>query len=168
MIGDKLFDCQEMFRHACAFAETADLATGKFEHDTADISWYTTPAAVNSAFACEVYLKALLNFYDIEQPKKHKLRDLYDLLPEKEREFVKGSTINQTGRWTNLWGCELLDNISEAFVKWRYIFERDWNKEGSVIMETSFLTAFRNSFREACCQLFFGMTWEKYKTNINF
>ena len=33
MIGNKIFDCQEMFRHACTFCECADMALDKLQHD---------------------------------------------------------------------------------------------------------------------------------------
>ena len=172
-----MFDCREMFRHACAFAEVADMATEKFEHDTADISWYTTPAAVNSAFACEVYLKSILKYKGIiyetvktdKSGKKHKksihdLKKLFELLPEWEREWVKAAaTHNNAGQWYDVFGREILANISQAFTGWRYIYEVDFTKTCSVGIDSGFLTAFRNALREASCQLFFQMTWEEYK-----
>ena len=79
-----LFECQKMFRHACAFAECADMAEAKFCHDTADIEWYITPSVVNSAFACEVYIKALLQFYDIQ---------FMNLLPPKKDMRSKNYTV---------------------------------------------------------------------------
>ena len=88
VVDRKLFDCQEMFRHACTFCECADMTASKHHHDTADIGWYTSPAVINSAFACEVFMKAILNFRDITPPRSHKLRDLYEALPEKERGFL--------------------------------------------------------------------------------
>lgn len=164
MIGDKLFDCREMFRHACAFAETADLATGKFKHDTADIDFYVIPSAVNSAFACEVFLKSILKYSDIDFTKQHDLKELFELLPERIKTFVKDTAaVNYGGNWTNWAGFEYLDNVSKAFVDWRYCYEMDWGKFMSVHMETGFLIAFRNALREASCQLFFQMTWEEYK-----
>lgn len=167
-----LFDCQRMFRHACAFAECADLALKKFRHDSADIEWYATPAAVNAAFACEVYLKALLKYNDIPVKKEHRLKELYELLPEKTREWIKLMVMNNHGgRWKDAFGYDLLDNISDAFLNWRYIYEGKETRNGKRIERTSFhidmsfLTVFRNTLREACCQLFFGKTWEKYSAN---
>lgn len=161
MIGNKQFDCPEMFRCACAFAEVADMANEKFCHDTADIEWYTTPGVVNAAFACEVFLKTMLKIHDIEV-KKHELKALYDLLPEHEREWIKMATINNCGQWTDICGREILAEMSDAFVKWRYVYEINIFKEGSIRCDYGFLTAFRNALREACCQLLFGVTWKKY------
>ena len=169
MIGEKTFDCQEMFRHACAFAEVADLATEKFKHDTADIDFYVIPSAVNSAFACEVFLKAILKHSDIGITKQHDLKELFELLPERIKTFVKEtSSANYGGSWTNWIGYEYLENVSKAFVEWRYIYEVDFTKIGSVGIDPGFLVALRNALREACCQLFFGMNWEEYKTNNIF
>ena len=161
-----LFDCQQMFRHACAFAEVADMAEAKFCHGTADIEWYSTPATVNSAFACEVFLKALLNYHDIPLKRQHKIKELYELLPDKLKAVVKQTTIaNYGGMWEDAFGHELLDNISDAFVDWRYSYEIVGTKRASMQINIGFLTDFRNALREACCRLFFGKTWEEYLTN---
>ena len=164
MKNDKLFDCRQMFRHACAFAEVADLAMEKFRHDTADIEWYTQPATVNSAFACEVFLKALHRFYDIAPKNQHSLRELYEQLPEKPKEWIKLTTMNNCGgMWEDGFGFDLLDNISDAFVKWRYSYETVGKKRASMQINIGFLTAFRNALREACCREFFKITWDEYK-----
>ena len=158
---DKQFTCQQMFRHACTFAECADMAEEKFCHDSADLGWYTTPATVNSAFACEVYLKAILLFYDIPVKKEHKIKELYAMLPDRIKEWTKLAVTNGDERiWRDVFGRELLENISDAFVEWRYIYE---HIEGTHSIEMGFLTTFRNVLREACCQLFFRVTWEEYK-----
>ena len=160
-----LFDCQQMFRHACAFAEVADMAEAKFCHDTADIEWYSTPATVNSAFACEVFLKTLLAFYGIDfkkllkQKDRHKLASLFDLLPEDAEERIKQATVLcYGGSWRDAFGFDQLEKISDAFVKWRYSYEQ----EGSIRVDIGFLTSFRNSLREACCLRLFHMKWDDY------
>ncbi|MBQ7903188.1 MAG: hypothetical protein IJ362_05605 [Oscillospiraceae bacterium] len=163
MIGDKSEDCREMFRHACAFCECADMAFEKFKHDTADIAWYTTPAVVNSAFACEVFSKALMEYYNISVKKAHGLKDMYEKFPQELQDWIKIRVLNNYGSWENMWGFPYIDNISDAFVKWRYHYEHDWNKSASMYIETGFLTVYRDVLREACCQLFFNKSWEQYK-----
>ncbi len=166
MTNYKLFDCQQMFRHACAFAEVADLALKKFRHDSADIEWYAEPATVNSAFACEVFLKALLLYHDIPQRKEHKIEKLFDLLPFDPKDFVKRTTmISYGGMWKDAFGRELLENISDAFVDWRYSYETVGKKRASLQINIGFLTAFRNSLRELCCREFFNKTWDEYSAN---
>ena len=164
MTGFKLFDCQQMFRHACAFADCADMAEAKFRHDTADIEWYTTPAIVNSAFACEVYLKAILLYNDIKTPNTHELKELFDLLPEDIRCFVDPEVWNTVRIMPeDPLGRSQIELISNAFNEWRYSYEIIGKKRASMSIDRSFLKAFRDALREACCRLFFKTTWEEYK-----
>ena len=163
MIGNKENDCKEMFRHACAFCEVADMAMEKFHHETADISWYVDPAEVNSAFACEVFLKAILKWNDIEQKKVHKLKDLHELLPAKVQEHIHYCVLNEHGSWTNAMGQNLLELVSDDFGRSRYLYEHDLHKQGSVRIYTGFLEMYRNILRDVCCQLFYGITWDEYK-----
>ena len=165
MTGNKHFDCQEMFRHACTFCECADMALDKFKHDTADIGFYVSPATINSAFACEVFLKAISTYQDKKIPRSHKLRDLYEALSNELKEFIKHEVSGgYPDMWTNLLGQDYLDNISDAFVEWRYNYEHDWRKDGSTMhIEVGFLNRFRDTLREICCRMFFAVTWDEYK-----
>ena len=163
MIGEKNFDCHEMFMHACTFCECADMAFQKKTHDTAPIGFYDMPALVNSAFACEVFLKTILKWYDIQPPKSHKLKDLYEVTPENVRAFIKPTLLNNFGEWTDWLGREHLENFSNAFQDFRYIYEYDFTKNGSLYIETSFLIVFRNALRDCCCRVIFGIGWEEYK-----
>lgn len=166
MTENKLYDCQEMFRVACTFCECADMAQEKFQHDTADIGFYNTPSIVNSAFACEVFMKAILKFKQIKTPKTHKLKELYDTLPDELRERIKQNvSCGCLGIWRDCFGLEYLDEISNAFVEWRYSYEHDWSKCGSMKIHTGFLNRFRDTLREICCEMFFDITWERYKRN---
>ena len=164
MIGEKGFDCHEMFMHACTFCECADLASQKGKHDTAPIGFYYIPADVNSAFACEVFLKTILKWFDIKIPKSHQLKDLYEATPEKIRAFIKPTVLNNYGgRWLSDWGIEHLEILSNAFYDFRYIYEYDFRKNGSLHIETGFLIVFRNTLRDCCSRLLFGIPWEEYK-----
>ena len=163
MTGNKLFDCQEMFRHACTFCECADLAQNKLQHDTADIGFYASPAVINSAFACEVFMKAMLLYYGEPTRKMHKLKNLYEALPDEVREWVKSVTsMNCRDLWVDSFGFEILDQVSNAFVEWRYIYEHNWSKGATVHIDIGFLNRFRDALREACCQMLFGTTWQEY------
>jgi len=163
MTNNKMFDCQQMFRHACAFADCADMAEAKFRSDTADIEWYTTPAIVNSAFACEVYLKALLLFHDIKNKREHALKNLYDMLPDRIKDFIVPTVLKACGTWTDPFGFEQIDLISNAFKEWRYYYEDLGSTRTAISINRSFLKAFRNALREACCEQFFSKTWEEYQ-----
>ena len=169
MTGNKLFDCTEMFRHACTFCECADMALEKNMHDTADIGFYTSPATINSAFACEVFMKAILRFQGIKEPRTHKLRVLYDLLSDELKSQIKQSVSGgYRDMWSNTWGKEYLDEVSEAFVDWRYSYEHDWTKDGcTMYIDIGFLNRFRDTLREICCQMLFAVTWKEYKGSKN-
>ena len=156
------YDYKQLFRHACSFSDCADFAMKEFDPRIVDVEWYTTPATVNSAFACEVYLKALLLYYEIPSKKQHELKELYDMLPDKTKEWIMLTVTNNYGKWKDSSGFDLLDGISNAFVEWRYNYEYVPQKTCSLQNNTSFLTVFRNTLREACCNLFFGKTWEEY------
>lgn len=93
----------------------------------------SAPLMVNTAFACEVFLKGLLIAHGVDykkllkQRKGHGLKALYDLLPkEKYKEFLKIS------------GKDTFDKKLEAhsndFVNWRYYIENP----GEYIMEPFF------------------------------
>ena len=169
MTGNKIFDCQEMFRHACAFCECADMALDKFKNDTADIDFYVSPVTINSAFACEVFLKAILTYQDKKTPRLHKLRDLYNALPKELKKLIKCEVSGgYPDMWTNFSGQDYLDNISDAFVEWRYNYEHDWRKDGCTMhIEIGFLNRFRDTLREICCRMFFGVIWDEYKGGDN-
>ena len=163
MIGEKGVDCHEMFMHACTFCECADLATQKGKHDTAPIGFYYIPADVNSAFACEVFLKTILKWYDIKPPKSHKLKDLYEATPENVRAFIKSTVLNKYGKWNDWLKREYLEMLSNAFHDFRYIYEYDFTKNGTLRIEAGFLFAFRNALRDCCCRAIFNIGWEEYK-----
>lgn len=163
-----LFTCQQMFRHACAFSDCADFAMKELDIDNTNVEWYTTPAIVNSAFACEVYLKTLLLFYNIPAKKEHKLKELFEMLPENDKECIKRETvINYGGRWMDGFGLERLAYISDAFVKWRYNYEYVPEKMGSMQIDVGFLDAYRNTLRDVCCIRLFGTKWVEYTRQIN-
>ena len=159
-----LFTCQQMFRHACAFSDCADFAMEKFDSGKTEVEWYTTPATVNSAFACEVYLKALLVFNNICMKKEHRLKELYELLPENDKELIKQETLTKYPvGWKDGFGLERLEHISDAFVKWRYNYEFVPEEMGSMHIDIGFLSAFRNTLRDVCCFRLFSIKWDEYK-----
>lgn len=160
-----LLDCQQMFRHACAFSDCADFAMKEFDPGITNVEWYTTPAIVNSAFACEVFLKTLIQYNNIPLKKEHELKELYELLPEDDKEWIKQETlIKYPVGWKDGFGIERLLNISDAFVKSRYNYEYVPKKRGSMQIDIGFLNAFRNTLRDVCCFQLFHVKWDEYKS----
>ena len=160
MLGEKRLDCQEMFCHACAFCECADMAMKEYCHKSASIELYVVPAFVNSAFACEVFLKALLKYFDISYKNEHKLKALFEMLPMDLSCLIYLQVYSHCGKG---WNMETLENLSDAFVRHRYIYEVDRRKTPIINYDTYSMTVFRDILREACCEIFFGITWEIYK-----
>lgn len=51
----------------------------------------------------------------------------------------------------------LLDDASEAFVYWRYIYEK---QDGSI--NINFLIGLRSLLREVCCKKFYNKSWNEF------
>ena len=133
----------EMYSTGCEFSNCADLC-----YNMQIESLCVIPVIVNAAFACEIFLKLLLRQNQVEYNRVHKLKDLFDILPDNIRENIKTATIEKYGQWKNIWNIELLDNISNAFYEWRYNYEHDWSKSAVMKIETGFLMAFKDSLKE--------------------
>ena len=124
----------------------------------------TVPDIVNSAFACEVFIKSLLVYYGvrIEDIKRsgHGLVGLWTTLKNKDVELTNavGSSILAYFN-TNCedFFAEMLGHISDAFETWRYIYEG----HGATI-NRNFLCVFRDCLRNACCMKLYNMTWNEF------
>ena len=53
---------------------------------------------------------------------------------------------------------EMLNDISNAFEYWRYIYEK---QEGRINL--NFLVGFRDLLREVCCNQLYGKSWSEYE-----
>lgn len=102
---------------------------------------------VNSAFLCEVFIKSLLVHHGktVEEIHGHELYKLW--AKYKELDIEGASNVEQTVK--NVFNSkndnkfdECLKNISDAFFKWRYIYE----KHGATI-HIQFLRIFREELR---------------------
>ena len=156
-----MFDCMEMFDHACAFCECADITLDKSRQDWKNMGLLVS-VGVNSAFACEIFLKMLLKFNEIENAKGHNLKSLFELLPNNLKEQIK-RYLETVRLWKDGFGRENIDNISNANQKWRYVYEHDYKKGALVIIDCGFLNIFRDLLREICCKQLFNRTWEEYQ-----
>ena len=139
----------EMYRTGCEFSNCADLCYNMQIESSCII-----PVIVNAAFACEIFLKLLLRQNQIEYNRVHKLKDLFDILPDNIRKNIKTATIKKYGQWKNIWNIELLDNISNAFYEWRYNYEHDWLKSAVMKIEIGFVMAFKDSLKEQFNDIF--------------
>ena len=172
MIGNCVADAKRMFKHACAFSGCANFCKSEswnIEHRLPD---YSVAGIVNSAFACEVFIKSLLVFNgvpieDIVDDKKrgvHKIADLWKMLETKDpstTNFAKQKMLELFSETRNSSFYEMLDNISDAFVYWRYIYEKSSGK-----IHLNFLTLFRTLLQELCCEKYYGMTGSEYTKGV--
>lgn len=76
----------------------------------------TIPIITNTAFACELFLKAMLQKNNITV-KSHKLIDLFDKLPKDVKNNIIGTREDKIF-------IDELNSISSVFEEWRYIYER--------------------------------------------
>lgn len=163
MIEEVSLDPHRMFRHGCAFADCAKYCETEPNNIKYRTQSHTVSGIVNSAFACEVFIKTLLVFHGTsfeELNRFHKLETLWSKLKTKDCRTT--SLVEQrvqewfNSKTENLFD-KLLSEISDAFVYWRYIYEKD---SGS--LNLNFLRYFRELLREVCCSQLYGKTWNEY------
>ena len=147
-------DAFEMFRTGCNFSDCADLCLKEQDRAPESNLAYITPAIMNAAFSCEVFLKLLLQHEGKDIHKIHKLNDLYAKLSEDIQMELKEKTILRYGKWSDIGGRPYLEQISNAFVECRYSYEHDWTESAIMQIEVGFLIEFKNSLKELCSDLF--------------
>ena len=103
-------ECNERDRKA----QEADLF---FESD----AFYAFPAIVNAAFACELYLKALIAKTQGSQATGHSLSDLFERLTAEERTALRKEYAARSQYSMEI--DEVLRIHSKSFADWRYAFE---------------------------------------------
>ena len=147
-------DSLEMLRTGEQFFKCANLCIEKGNEMSYACMNCVTPAAVNAALSCEIFLKLLLYLHEIEYPKEHRLKELFKELPRVIKENIKADTIKRYGSWENLWGLAHLDNVSNTFNDWRYNFEHDFSKERMMRLEMGFLFALMETLKDECNKYF--------------
>ncbi|EAE8422331.1 hypothetical protein A0006_13595 [Listeria monocytogenes] len=161
-----LLDSCRMFEHACAFVDCAKYCEIEPNNIEYRMQSHTVSGIVNSAFACEVFIKSLLVFHGmtVEKLRGHNLKKLWDefkaedcetacLVEERMRGWFNSENENMFD--------ELLDNVSDAFEYWRYIYEK---QDGNINL--NFLRGFRDLLREVCCNKLFGKSWNEYIKDV--
>lgn len=167
MTGNKLFDACRMFKHACSFVDCATFCEREPKNIQTGVMSHMVACIVNSAFACEVFIKALLIYYGNTVDEIHG-HEFYKLWAKyKEIDIGSASNVEQTVK--NIFNSknenmfdDCLRNISNAFYEWRYIYE----KHGATI-HIQFLRIFREALREFCCEKFYNKTWSEYINHQN-
>lgn len=107
----------------------------------------TFPFIVNKAFACEIYLKLILKAQkDKEEKDEHNLNNLAKEIAI-DIEFKKYLLLNRL-QLSDQEFEEYLNNISNAFIIWRYIYEKK-----NIKIMIGFLNSFCNFLDEYCKKL---------------
>ena len=155
MRSERRKDVTEMFLHACSFVDCVE----HYEHAEPNAmhraTWCSTPKMVNTAFACEIFLKALLVFNNIEYKHAHNLEKLHNLLPAEYQQHIEQGIVARYGKTTDAFGIPYVRRISDTFNDWRYSFERT-----RLSIDISVLRTFCETLRELCCQKLYGASWE--------
>lgn len=156
-------DLEHMFRHACAFVDCAEACELEPNHIKFRTKSHLTADMVNSALACEIFLKVLLvlNGTDLKTLKRiHELNKLWSRYKESDKKSALYIEIYINNQWfgaKNKPFNNLLEESSRAFVDWRYIYEFV-----RIDIHYNFLRGFRSILREICCHKVYGNSWQDY------
>ena len=159
---------QRMFRIACSFAEIAHLCEIEEMSHSLPMDSYSIPGIVNSAFACEVFMKSLLVYQgaslkEVKYPK-HYLDKLWTRFKDKDpisASYIENQVSRQYGHEDTNRFNKKLHEINNAFQDWRYKYE----KEKKLPMDRNFMRYFCISLRDKCCVLYYNQTWDEFVSN---
>lgn len=157
-------DLKHMFRQGCAFvdcAQACELESNLIKVRTAS---HFTANMVNSALACEIFLKALLVFHGIKLEELKRIHGLnclwerYKVLDQQSANKIKEFINSEWFDSKNEQFDRMLNESSRVFVDWRYVYEY---KEATI--NPQFLRGFRRILRDISCQKVYGISWEEFK-----
>lgn len=140
-------DRVEILIQANAFSQCADMLQER-SRNYADVDSFMLyrPAIVNCAFACELYLKALL--FNQGKLRLHRLDKLWERLPQEMRTRLENELSEQYGASQDAFGIPYIKQIANAFQSWRYSYE-----SSNLGIETGFLFAFRDVLQRECVRI---------------
>ena len=116
-----------MFSQAASFAASAALLMKNIRVDRSGANQFGTPFVVNMAFAIELYLKTLACIQG-ESLSGHDLLKLYNAMPESARRAAEAHMAEgraMYGLVPSVTFASALSKARNAFVEWRYSYERD-------------------------------------------
>ena len=160
---EPILNCQDIFFHACVFADCADFCFQYKKGDWAEYlqTGYYIPQITNAAFACELFLKSILRKRKVSYNNTHALKGLFLLLPDDIKQRIEKTLKITFGEsLIDQFDEEYMEAISNEFQEWRYAFEK-----AVISCPLDFLMAFLNVLRNECCEILYDKTWEEYKGN---
>jgi len=117
-----------MFSQATSFANASNLIFEKNLKSLPRNPQGITPFVVNAAFSAELYLKCLHKIHG-DPSETHSLTILFRQLPNKTKDRVNKLKKLLEGQYEverNLLFKDHLKPVSNAFVNWRYIYEKNF------------------------------------------
>ena len=148
---------QLMLEQANSFYVCAKMCGNKMKKLEGSIDIYATPMIVNLSFACEVYIKTLLDYLENGSKKSHKLNELLEALPDEKKSRILKEVEEKHGALSDAFGIQVIDTVADAFAKWRYSYE-----VSRVSCDIGYLFALTEAVRNMCCETIYGLSWEKY------
>ena len=120
-----MIDFVGMYNNACAFYDCAEICRQKAESGQSyECLSLNTPAIVNCAFACEMFLKLLIKANTGDYKKIHDLDKLFKLLPQDIQERLNKEVYYKTGMIRDAFGIPMIKKVAKHFNEWRYSFEK--------------------------------------------
>lgn len=114
-----------IYNNACAFYDCAQMCIQKADDGQPyEYLRLHTPALVNCAFSCELFLKLLIESVGKDYGKIHDLDKLFNLLPQDMQERINKNTYYKTGMFKDAFGIPMLKKVANSFNEWHYSFEK--------------------------------------------
>ena len=140
-----------MFQNANIFKLCAYRSIGEIENDnkikiisSGNILTLKAPTIVNIAFACELYLKAILLEQGAGIPETHELDFLYGQLSQQRRTQIRKACGKKKEEFE-----QLITEYSKLFVQYRYSFDYEDKPNPKII----FLLNLTDTLQEMCKQI---------------
>lgn len=122
---------------AKGFLSAADVVRQVGKRDGLKLfTYYAYPLSVNAAFACELFIKALLSLEGTEYGRLHCLSDLFSELSHNTKTRVEKELAKSGSKDTVE---ELVKTYNNAFVEWRYPFDPENETKALTMVWSDFL-----------------------------
>jgi len=189
-MAENIKECDFMFRQACAFAECGKHCEIELLPFSMRKSNFIIAGMVNSALACEIFLKTLLYYYTNSHQDGHELSELWKKLQGENKKIADEisaavDSFYSTSQSNIVERVLEIKNISNTFSYWRYIYEHlqysetvlelkqkrsngiELNDKEKKQLETyasdpNFVRIFREVLKAKCCEILFDCSWDEY------
>lgn len=161
--GNKMDKTDSMIRTARGCMHAYEILSKRFENATSDLQQgkpvriedveLSFPLVMTQTFACEVYLKILILKRGLHYNREHDLYSLYNILDADTQVKIKEKYKGLNG--DNADFSEKLEKNKDVFIKWRYYYEIDLEKEPDEIyvVDTPFLDKLLESLKNVYLNL---------------